>query len=920
MTFLETVVSDLVKKTTGNDFSNYMVVFPNKRASAFFNDALYRKVGGEVWTPKYLSIAELFASLSDLQLVDSIEAVCRLYNVYKNIMQSNETLDQFWSWGEILLEDFNDIDRNLPFNYSAESLLKNAKDLHELDVFNYLTEEQRSALNAVCRNSANEASKVQERFARVWAKLFDIYTQFNHELEGEGLAYEGALQRRVVNNDLENRLPKQTLVFVGFNILSRVERELFEAARKNNKALFYWDYDTYYLKENPGMEAGLFLKKNLKDFPNQLGEDLFHNYEGQKEFEFVQAQTENGQAYYAPAWIAQNLTRDDARKTAVVLCNEDLIDGIVHALPTVSVADVNLTKGYPVVRTSAYAIVDEYFRRSQKKTLTTLKAFSELLDHVGTATQQAASRLEDLETAEAEAQAGQPDRQPSSYSRFMALLDAEALFQVYASLNRLYTLHQKGLFDVNISTLHRLVRQLIGAQTIPFEGDPLVGVQILGMLETRNLDFEHILILSANENYLPQTKMADSYIPYILRKAYELTLPEHKTAATSYHFYRLLQRASKVTFVYNGSENNGQPCDRSRYLLQLLVSGKHPIRKYAIECHTQPTPFVSPRYGKPANMVELLLRSRHLKDPYLSPSAINSFIDCPLQFYYNNVARLKREEILDDDIDGRTFGNLFHLMAMTFYKAMLCQMEPKDAISDKNTWIDKPVDCNELKRFAADNNFVEEILDLVFDETKAPKNPLVMETLRRQLTILTDEDAKRKNLRILALEHTMTRYFEVDFKGKKIQIPIGGIIDRLDSYDDDSGERVVRVLDYKTGRTAEGVTDMKNFFTTDNVGMHDRYYLQIFLYALIVRDQIAKGQKVSAQLFHPYGSRHHFVGYGKEPYIIDDKDFKAYEDEFMKMLNNRMFADDNTFSGSDKSMVCRFCDYRLLCLKDKVDY
>lgn len=911
MTFLEAVANDLCNRNNSADISRYTVVFPNKRAAAFFNEYIYARLKRVVWPPKYLTIEELFASLSPYTQIDTIEAVCRLYNIYKQHVETQETLDQFWAWGEILLSDFNDIDKNLPFSYTAADVLHNLANLQELSSIEYLTDEQREALLTISSDSKLASSHVQKAFADVWNALYPIYEEFNNELFSLGLAYEGALQRHAVQHLTDDSFGKQTYVFVGFSILSDVEHALFRELQKQDKALFYWDYDVYYVHKETTLEAGVNMRKNLQDFPNQLPESFFNSFADEKDWEMIQAHTESSQAYYVNAWLNKNLTADDQRRTAVVLCNEDLIDSVVHALPSTKLADVNLTKGYPVARTAAYSLVENQLRALAVKGVAPAEVLEELLQLIFTETQQAALSQKEDDTDE------QPDTLPA-YDRFVGLLYTEALFKIYTSLNRLQALVQKGILTVNTATLCHLIRQLLSAQTIPFEGNPLIGVQVMGMLETRNLDFDHILILSANETYLPQSKNADSYIPYLLRRAYGLTLPENKTEASSYHFYRLIQRAKKVTFVYNTTESAGMPSDRSRYLLQLLLNAPHPIAQYALRNSADiDTSGITESYCKPVNMVDLIFKSCDSDKAFLSPTAINKYLECPMKFYYASVAHLKKETLLEDDIDGRMYGNLFHSAAEIFYKALLCNQSPKEARENETTWIDKPVDMDRLKALRQREDYLNEVLSEAFVKEHYNEDLLVKEILKKQLCILLDEDLKLQQFRIIALEHKMYGQYNVRFGEKDYTLQIGGIIDRLDSYVTAEGERVVRVLDYKTGKKAEAPKKLDKVIPLEDHKEHNKYFFQTLLYAHTVKHAIGENVKMSAQLFHPYKKNHYFISFDDESAIVSDETLEQYHELLCELLNKHIFNIEKPFLRNQDDNQCGYCDFRLLCRREK---
>ena len=352
-TFLKQVAHNLYNKTEGN-FTKVAIVFPNKRASLFFNEYLAQESDRPIWSPTYVSISELFRQSSDLSIADPIKLVCDLYKVFQKATGSKETLDDFYFWGEMLIADFDDADKNMA---DTHALFSNLKDLNELmDNYDFLEEGQKEALSQFFHNfSINQVTELKQRFISMWNVLGDIYTEYKALLESQSIAYEGMLYRQVIEQLDVEALPYNKYIFVGFNVLNKVEHTLFKKLNEAGKAMFYWDYDTFYLNKTPH-EAGEFIRRNLRDFPSELPASFFDNLNQPKEVTFIESPTENGQVRYLPKWIRENLTSQE-KETAVVLCNEALLQPVLHALPD-NVKHINITMGFPLSQTPAYSFVN----------------------------------------------------------------------------------------------------------------------------------------------------------------------------------------------------------------------------------------------------------------------------------------------------------------------------------------------------------------------------------------------------------------------------------------------------------------------------------------------------------------------------------------------------------------------------------
>ncbi|MBR1733577.1 MAG: PD-(D/E)XK nuclease family protein, partial [Alloprevotella sp.] len=652
--FLQSVAEDLLAKH-GHDLSRAVVVFPNRRAGLFFNEYLAQGSNAPVWAPRHLTISELFTTLSPLRTADTIETVCRIFRIYVSLTHSGETLDRFYGWGERLLADFDDVDKNMA---DAARLFINVRDYNNIDysLGTEFTEEQRKALQRFLVDfRETDDSRLRRTFYALWDKMLPIYTQLNTELAGDGYAYEGALYRSVVEglSDGHIKLPDTTdaYVFVGFNVLDEVERRLFSLLRDAGKARFYWDYDAAYCDENSiASEAGLFLRKNLAEFGNELPPALFNNLLQEKDITFVAAPTENAQAFSVAPWLQKMAALGgNPRRTAIVLCNENLVEPVLHAIPS-EVTKLNITKGFPLSHTPAFALIERELTTDVGLKESNAGLLERLVGLVRTAAEEAEARLRP-----------ESDKQLPENAPWLRLLYLESYYEAHTTLERFIALTESGFLSVSATTLRRLLLQVLRQASIPFHGDPAEGIQVMGLLETRNLDFDNVLMLSVNEGMLPRPVATNSFIPYPLRKAYGLTDIERQTAVYAYYFYRLIQRASRLRMLYNNTSSGVRTTEMSRFMRQMLLSGRFSISTLTLSAKQGITETAPIRISKPAGLRAMLNppgdeQGDGARNNALSPSALNRFVSCPLQFFFSRIARLKSAEPDSDEIQNTTFG------------------------------------------------------------------------------------------------------------------------------------------------------------------------------------------------------------------------------------------------------------------------
>ena len=991
-TFLKYVARDILEKY-GNNLSDIAIVFPNKRAALFLNESLARLTDHPIWSPSYITISDLFRKHSTLKVGDPIKLVCDLHKTFVACTGIDETLDHFYGWGQLLITDFDDIDKNMA---EAEKLFANLSDIHELDDISYLTEEQKMLIRKFFSNfNDDHNSELKKRFLQLWSHFLDIYQQFNQRLEEQGLAYEGALYRKVVNDE-NIKFQHKKYLFVGFNMMQVVEQKLCERLMKEGKAHFYWDYDDYYMQNNH--EAGHYIREYLKYFPNELNDmpphdlrDIYHNFDNDKDITYISASTENIQARYVNQWLKEKKRYKCGKKVAIVLADEGLLQSVIHSLPTnediKSLPDYsendqlsyNITLGYPLQQTPFYSLLQHLINLQgigHPKHSNNYRLHYVLMALRHPYTRYISQNYSKLLSALDEQKQFYPTRQFLSMDGDEGLsllfkdlgetateneynlrliqylleilktigvnskeqddpLFQESLFRTYTLLNRLQELIQTGDLAVDCITLERLIQQLIQSTSIPFHGEPAEGIQVMGVLETRNLDFEHILVLSCNEGKLPKGVNDASFIPYSLRKAYGLTTVDNKVAIYAYYFHSLLQRSRDITLCYNNATEDGQSGEMSRFMLQLLVESHHDIKRSSLVAG-QST--IRPTYDPIEKKLHTFIKLKNLK--MLTPTFLNTYLRCEKQFYYKYVEGLiEPDEIDEDEVDNKVFGNIFHRAAELFYQGLASN----NALTTDNKGklkLTRPIVITkeQLEQALKDESLVYRLVDQAFREelfkvSAAGYHPkynglqlINKEVIARYIRQLITIDMRQAPFTILGLELVVKTGIEVETSIGKLSLTIGGFIDRLDAVaanGNANGKNLaerIRVIDYKTGRiSTTHPRALDEVFNPSMLNKHTDYYLQSMLYSIIVKhnkdlnpgqDPVSPGllfiQNAGAEDYDPT------LKMGKE--VISSID--VYEEEFMKQLKvliANIFDKDQPFRPTDDKHRCEYCPYAALC-------
>ena len=994
--FLKSVAEDLYQHLNGK-FDKVTIIFPNKRANLFFNQYLAELNGNRpMWLPEYATINDIFSSLSKNTVADPILLVCMLYQVYKNISQSDESLDKFYSWGEIMLSDFEDIDNNM---IPANKLFGNIEELNEMTDLSFLSEEQIKAIRDYFSTfNPQKTTQLKEKFLSIWNILYPIYTEFRSSLAESHYAYEGMMKREVAEQLNALKAPHPSLkselyAVVGFNVLSKSEKALFKHLKNNHNTFFYWDFDNAYIDTLPythTFEAGQFISENILAFGNRFEKDspIYSTLHAPKSINILSTSTENAQARYTSSWLRENIRskEEPLNKTAIVLCNESLLQPVVHSTPSSLTCEngeelhmrTNVTMGHPLNQTPAAYYLDllvdlqtkglnnnakswrhetiipllrhpfsvritegesaKIANKLQKESIiypttedliyTTNSCVDPYLEHLFQLKRSTGETLGYLSQTFSIIGKSLNTSADSQDSDILAQLHTESVFQIYTLISRLTTIFESGLLIVTPQTLGRLIRQIVNGKSIPFHGDPASGIQVMGMLETRNLDFDNVLIMSANEGNLPPATSISSFIPYSLRHAFSLTTIEKRTSLFAYYLYHLMQRASNITLLYSTSTDTmGHSGEMSRFLMQTLVEKKrlfHPDTNIELLTLISENNPITPRNliaTKNDALLDKINKAYNAKGEddvnkakSLTPSAINSYLACPLQFYLARLSpvAIKPLNEVDEDIDNAQFGTIVHGVMEEIYKP----------------FINRTVTSDVLKNIAGRKDDIARLVDKELDKilnpsphTKRRKLTLTGQQLLNKQVIISyiqhqlQNDALACPLRIIGLEDESHTY--VLPLNDKVAIRLGGIIDRIDNANIEGHNRL-RIVDYKTSAKRQVAKSVEELFDTQKNAYHIR---QALIYSLILSYEKGEHELIAPTLNYlklttETSPMQSVVSLDKEILLNFTHNHHAAKELEAELTSSftPLFDKDIPFAQASSKSACQYCDFKDLCL------
>lgn len=948
------------------EISRLAFVFPNRRAGLFFQKYLSEVAGKPLFSPTILTINDLFIQLSGKQAADRISMLFILYSIYVRRSGSSETFDEFLYWGEMLLNDFDDVDKYMA---DARMLFTNVTDLREIESsFDFLSEEQIAAIRTFWSSFYPKGdSPNQKEFLAVWEILYDLYTGLRQTLAEEGKGYEGMIFREVVDNLKQGtccELPYSRIVFVGLNALSVVEEQFLLQLQKLGIADFYWDYASPKVTD-PDNKASYFVERNLKLFPSKWKIDADKpekiNGKSTPEIEVIGIPSGIGQAKQVYSLLSElckesDMSAEEALRTAVVLPDENLLIPVLNAIPE-QIRRINVTMGYPLAGTPVASLM-EYILALQKniryvdrqpvfyfrdvlpvlnhryisstapdiiaalikdisennkiyigyadldKTpllsilftpVTAVDAFSDYLIHV----------LQELNKAIEE---GKPTTEEDTDNEPFSIIDLEQefIFHYFTTVNRMKEVMQEAHVEMKIDTYFRLLKRVTDTITIPFHGEPLSGLQVMGVLETRALDFDRLIILSMNEGIFPMKKAANSFIPYNLRRGFGLPTYEHQDSVWAYHFYRLIYRAKRVSLLYDTRSNGLQTGEVSRFVHQLHYHYEEPIQDKLVVYNVSVSKTPALQIGKTEEVMWKLNAFRKEGPRAISASAINTYIDCPLKFYFSVVEGIQEEDEVNETIESNVFGSILHKVMEELYQPFRGKMVTADLL--KAIKKDTPMLTGAIARAFAEIFFKTDVV-----RPLTGQNFLIGEMIRKYVEKVLERDSKLTPFRYIESEKRISRLFTLTDKS---EIQLKGFIDRIDEVRD-----AVRIIDYKSGSGTTVFTTIEDLFNKE-ITDRSKAVMQVFMYAWMygaapggktLQPGIYYMRTLFSSSFDPDIYRR-FERTKTEPVT----DFTSYYTAFeagMRACLDEIFGTDVPFVQTPNGKACAYCPFKDICGK-----
>lgn len=956
-------VAQAYYKSYGQEISRYTFVFPNRRAGIFFQHYLSQIAGRPIFSPEILTVTDLFEKLSPYKKADRIEMLFLLYDIYIRVSSSTETFDEFLYWGEMLLNDFDDVDKYL---VDAQQLFRNIHDLKEIDAgFDYLTESQIEAIRRFWSNflPIGENDKKKD-FLEMWEVLFQLYTSLREQLHSRGMAYEGMIFRDVTErlaNDTDYKLPFEKVIFVGLNGHSKSEETLLKYLHKRKIADFYWDYSSPLVRD-PQNKASFFIDRNKMLFPTQLTLEPEELSMDLPVVEVIGIPSAVGQAKYVHSIIRslmdekQITSSTQAMNTALVLPDENLLLPALYSIPG-EIDKINVTMGYNLGNSSISGLMEHVFelqrniRRSENYTGFYYKPVLAILNHryiTNVASDEAKALRTNIiqynkTTVSSQDLQGHslfrlifrpvfnwqdiPDYLQSILSALNRTLsvneknegkeedinarsidiECEFIVEYYKTINKMDEALKNVSPEMSVDTYFKLLRKLIVGISVPFRGEPLSGLQIMGVLETRALDFDNLIILSMNEGIFPLKKAASSFIPYNLRKGFDLPTYEHQDSIFSYHFYRMINRAKRIYLLYDTRTEGLQTGEVSRYYNQIkhLYNNSFDIREKLAVYKVSSTESLAISIQKTPRIMEKMNVFLQGGDKRLSASSINTYLNCPLQFYFSVVENMEEEDEIAETIEASTFGTIFHSIMEWLYEPFKGKMITADLlhnISKNNKLLTEMIE-----RSFAENYFKSEKVKRLTGQ-----NYLTGEVLRKYIRQVLATDAKLTPFIYIDSEERVKKDYLLP-SGKVVSLK--GIIDRVDEV-----KGHTRIIDYKTGKGVLRYKKMKDLFDKE---MKDRpkAVMQVFMYShlylldhpdKILEPGIYYLRNLFDTKFDPDVISKSDRGDGR---ITDFAEYRAEFTEYFDACLEEIFDPQVPFSQTPTGEACKWCIFTNICKK-----
>lgn len=927
-------VSERILELTEGQTQHATLMVPNKRAVVFVRKYLSEMSSTVLIEPEVLPIAEFVARVNPAPVADSLALARELFMEYRELVNHEETFDQFLPWGEMLLKDFDELDK---YQIDAKHLFTVLSDHRDLIArFDYLDEEQRSYIDRFWRSLEPVTTEEQRSFNHIWAQLYPLYTRFRARLTECNRAYEGMKYREAAMHPAACFEPWKNKQFfiAGFHALNRCEEEIFAYARRELKARFFWDADAFYV-EDKSREAGKMLREYMQRFPGELEPtDYFRQPKN------IYVISTGGQTSQALA-LGNVLLSNPAfmEDSAVVLPDEALLFPVLTSLPA-SVDSINITMGYPVTHSQMFQWVlqfkdvTQYVRKRResirwnfyylrtwyqhpffKQLYPELEEMVKYLaENEGMYFQETDAWVDFPRELEGFFQLSDPRLTLSAMREFArrlleqqeipgGVMEREVVYQFYLLLNRWDTALSEGTLELGFDTFLRCLIQQSRQLRVPFTGEPLAGIQVMGLLETRNLDFSRVFLLGMNDKVMPAAPPSGSYIPYHLRKGFGLPTIEHHDSFYAYYFYRLIQAAGEVYLFYDGSEAS-ESGEISRYVHQLVAETDWNIRFLSQKPTTTLTEEFTWNLPHDTEVERALQLYEAPQTRELSPTGIKQWLECKARFYFRYVKGWKADENLSEEVDGGLFGNLLHTAMFHFYEGCEGTVITRDWLEQQENRLERSWEQSVRTYFHIAE---EKAIELEGERLLAAR------VIRRYLEVIWEIDRQEAPFEIVSLEKQLTSHFPVDIDGEVREIVIGGTIDRIDRKDG-----ALRVMDYKTGTVKSfDLKSLEELWEEDSRNLKGEI-LQTFIYGLLVTEAYP-GEIIYPRLI----ALKSYLKEGKSGFITLSgeaiRDFSQVQEEFAEGLwreLEKIWKPGGNFTMTQWVEKCRYCDFAHLCRRE----
>ena len=885
-------------------------VFPNRRSGLFFQRYLSGFIENTTISPAIFTIKDLVAQVSGIREADKIELLFILYKIYCKYYSTPESFDDFIYWGEIILNDFNDIDNYL---VDPKKLYSNVKDLKDIDSdFSFLSQKQIDAIKLFWEGfipATNSESK--EEFVSLWSIMYLIYSDFKKELLEKNCGYEGLIFREVVGelSKLESLLLYRKVVFVGFNNLNSCEEAIFDYIKSLGVADFYWDFYGKMVVDNSNI-ASQYISQNIKRYPSDIKVEISDTID--TKFTLIPSQSSVSQAKIVSSLLSK---QEHNIESAVVLPDESLLMPLLYSLPD-SIKEVNVTMGYPLRGSALISLIESLLDIVKDNRGYYYKSVIAILKHSYVKRLSSESAIQIIEKINRD----QIIYVQPSFIRdsdpFIALLFSEqikrdtlcnslevcdlivSIFDYIAKDQNSDQLEREFIFYARSSllkireflvpmkreTLSKILVQMLNNISIPFKGEPLAGLQIMGLLETRLLDFDNIFICSVNEGILPPKSRGNSFIPYNLRRGFAMPVREHEDAISSYNFYRLISRAKNVTLLYDTRTDGLKSGEISRFVLQLKY-------QYNIDIKNKPLTFSvnfskkEPICKKRDKSTILALNQLYAKngESALSASSLNNYIDCPLKFYYSNIINIREETEVTQDIANNEFGTIFHNTMSYLYSDY------------KGVTITSQIVRSLLK----DKQKIDACIDRSFEQTKGISDIkgyylIVKRLINRYVDMILKFDLSKAPFIYKDSERRVFKEFVVS---DNLVVNLKGFIDREDLCINSNS---IEIIDYKTGKANLDFKDIGDLFKSADKSRNSVAFQMLFysvLCDLSLNDIMSVYSLREADLCKSLT-----INNVKEKY-----------ESYLKELISQIFDDSVDFIGTNNKDICDRCYLKSIC-------